>query len=59
MIRIEDEPPSHNDDLDRRVRLALSSTRLASERKDELSYLYGISLLSRAIVEQFLDDVGE
>lgn len=59
MIKFEDEAPSlQPEKLDRRVRKALSSKGLTSEQKEELSYLYGISLLSQAIVVQLLDDLG-
>lgn len=58
MINFDEEPPRHDPNLDSRVRKALSSSGLTSAQKDELSYLYGISLLSQAVVVQFLDDLG-
>lgn len=58
MINFDEEPPSFDPSLDSRVRKALSSSGLTSAQKEELSYLYGISLLSQAIVVQFLDDLG-
>lgn len=54
-----DDRPKWDDSLDERVRKALSSqSGLTSAQKDELSYLYGISLLSQAVVIQLLDDLG-
>lgn len=58
MIRFDEEPPRLDPNLDSRVRKALLSKGLTSAQKEELSYLYGISLLSQAVVIQFLDDTG-
>lgn len=59
MIKFEDERPSLSPkSLDLRVRKALLSNRLTSEQKEELSYLYGISMLYQAIIVRLLDDLG-
>lgn len=59
MIKYEDDRPSLSPkSLDLRVRKALSSGKLTSEQKEELSYLYGISLLYQAIIVRLLDDTG-